>query len=209
MGISEKRVSATNSRQKVIARAARVSKNENPVEVFRKMFISQRKGGVDGVTSRGEVTKCKRVNTSKELHCSMVRTRGGLVTSPTPPPRVFTTDKGVRVRKVNGGFRYQPPALRVISYLALSIDLEDRVPISKLSKEVVEGLIRKRQNQNDNSGIQKSWLLMLWNLLLLLTKIILWVTEYRSNLFQTNLLRNQVVWRLSLMILVQVQRVKP
>ena len=209
MGISEKRVSATNSRQKVIARAARVSKNENPVEVFRKMFISQRKGGVDGVTSRGEVTKCKRVNTSKELHCSMVRTRGGLVTSPTPPPRVFTTDKGVRVHKVNGGFRYQPPALRVISYLALSIDLEDRVPISKLSKEVVEGLIRKMQNQNDNSGIQKSWLLMLWNLLLLLTKIILWVTEYRSNLFQTNLLRNQVVWRLSLMILVQVQRVKP
>ena len=209
MGISEKRVSATNSRQKVIAHAARVSKNENPVEVFRKMFISQRKGGVDGVTSRGEVTKCKRVNTSKELHCSMVRTRGGLVTSPTPPPRVFTTDKGVRVRKVNGGFRYQPPALRVISYLALSIDLEDRVPISKLSKEVVEGLIRKMQNQNDNSGIQKSWLLMLWNLLLLLTKIILWVTEYRSNLFQTNLLRNQVVWRLSLMILVQVQRVKP
>lgn len=209
MGISEKRVSATNSRQKVIARAARVSKNENPVEVFRKMFISQRKGGVDGVTSRGEVTKCKRVNTSKELHCSMVRTRGGLVTSPTPPPRVFTTDKGVRVRKVNGGFRYQPPALRVISYLALSIDLEDRVPISKLSKEVVEGLIRKMQNQNDNSGIQRSWLLMLWNLLLLLTKIILWVTEYRSNLFQTNLLRNQVVWRLSLMILVQVQRVKP
>ena len=209
MGISEKRVSATNSRQKVIAHAARVSKNENPVEVFRKMFISQRKGGVDGVTSRGEVTKCKRVNTSKELHCSMVRTRGGLVTSPTPPPRVFTTDKGVRVRKVNGGFRYQPPALRVISYLALSIDLEDRVPISKLSKEVVEGLIRKMQNQNDNSGIQKSWLLMLWNLLLLLTKIILWVTEYRTNLFQTNLLRNQVVWRLSLMILVQVQRAKP
>lgn len=209
MGISEKRVSATNSRQKVIARAARVSENENPIEVFRKMFISQRKGGVDGVTSRGEVTKCKRVNTSKELHCSMVRTRGGLVTSPTPPPRVFTTDKGVKVRKVNGGFRYQPPALRVISYLALSIDLEDRVPISKLSKEVVEGLIRKMQNQNDNSGIQRSWLLMLWNLLLLLTKIILWVTEYRSNLFQTNLLRNQVVWRLSLMILVQVQRVKP
>ena len=91
----------------------------------------------------------------------MVRTRGGLITSPTPPPRVFTTDKGVRVRKVNGGFRYQPPALRVISYLALSIDLEDRVPISKLSKEVVEGLIRKIQNQNDNSGIQKKSCLLI------------------------------------------------
>ena len=147
MGISEKRVSATNSRQKVIARAARVSENENPIEVFRKMFISQRKGGVDGVTSRGKLPSVKGVNTSKELHCSMVRTRGGLVTSPTLPPRVFTTDKGVKVRKVNGGFRYQPPALRVISYLALSIDLEDRVPISKLSKEVVEDAKTKMTTQ--------------------------------------------------------------
>ena len=94
----------------------------------------------------------KEDNTSKVLHCSMVRTRGGLVTSPTPPPRVFTTDKGVRVRKVNGGFRYQPPALKVISYLALNIEPEERVPISKLSKEVVEGLIRKIQNQSENSG---------------------------------------------------------
>ena len=84
----------------------------------------------------------------------MVRTRGGLVTSPTPPPRVFTTEKGVRVRKVNGGFRYQPPALKVISYLALNIEPEDRVPISKLSKEIIEGLIRKIQNQSENSGIQ-------------------------------------------------------
>ena len=84
----------------------------------------------------------------------MVRTRGGLVTSPTPPPRVYTTDKGVRVRKVNGGFKYQPPSLKVISYLVLKLEPEDRVPISKLSKEVVESLIRKVQNQNENSGIK-------------------------------------------------------
>ena len=82
----------------------------------------------------------------------MVRTRGGLVTSPTPPPRVFTTDKGVRVRKVNGGFRYQPPTLKVISYLALNLDPEDKVPIAKLSKEIIEGLIHKIQNQRNNSG---------------------------------------------------------
>ena len=85
----------------------------------------------------------------------MVRTRGGLVTSPTPPPRVFTTDKGVKVRKVNGGFRYQPPTLKVISYLALNLEPEDKTPIAKLSKERIEGLIRKIQNQDDNSGIQK------------------------------------------------------
>ena len=84
----------------------------------------------------------------------MVRTKGGLVTSPTIPPRVFTTDKGVKVCKVNGGFRYQPPSLKVVSYLALNLDPVDRIPIAKLSKEIIEGLIRKIQNLNDNSGIQ-------------------------------------------------------
>ena len=59
MGISEKPVSATNSHQKKIARVARVSENENPIEVFRKMFISQRKGGVNGVTSRGKLPSVK------------------------------------------------------------------------------------------------------------------------------------------------------
>ena len=78
-----------------------------------------------------------------------------MVTSPTPPPRVFTTDKGVKVRKVNGGFRYQPPTLKVVSYLALNLEPEDRTPIAKLSKERIEGLIRKIQNQDDDSGIQK------------------------------------------------------
>ena len=72
-----------------------------------------------------------------------------MVTSPTPPPRVFTTDK------VNGGFRYQPPTLKVVSYLALNLEPEDRTPIAKLSKERIEGLIRKIQNQDDDSGIQK------------------------------------------------------
>ena len=101
---------------KVIARAARVSGNENPVVVYSEnVYLSKGKGGVDGGTSRGKVSRENKVNTSKVLHWSMVRTRGGLITSPTPPPRVFTTDKGVKVRKVNGGFRYQPPTLKVIS----------------------------------------------------------------------------------------------
>ena len=95
----------------------------------------------------------------------MVRTRGGLVTSPTPPPRVFTTDKGVRVCKVNGGFRYQPPTLKIISYLALNLAHEERVPIAKLSKEVVEGLIRKVQTLDNHSGIQAFLLIVCWYLL--------------------------------------------
>ena len=139
---------------KVSARAARVSENENPVAVYSENVHLSEKGRGDGGTSRGEVSRQNRVNTSKELHCSMVRTRGGLVTSPTPPPRVFTTDKGVKVRKVNGGFRYQPPTLKVVSYLALDLEPEERVPISRLSKEVVEGLIRKIQNQKENSGTE-------------------------------------------------------
>ena len=44
MGISEKRVSATNSRQKVIACAARVSGNENPIEVFSENVHLSKKG---------------------------------------------------------------------------------------------------------------------------------------------------------------------
>ena len=100
------------------------------------------------------------------------------MTSPTPPPRVFTTDKGVKVRKVNGGFRYQPPSLKVISYLALNINPEERTPISKLSKEVVEGLIRKIQNQNENSGIKMFIELIVMKFTVYWSKIVSRVTEY-------------------------------
>ena len=48
----------------------------------------------------------------------MARTRGG-TTSPVAPPRVFTNPQGVKVRKVHGGYIYQPPSLKVCSYLAL------------------------------------------------------------------------------------------
>ena len=48
----------------------------------------------------------------------MARTRGGTVT-PVAPPRVFTNPQGVKVRKVHGGYIYQPPSLKVSSYLVL------------------------------------------------------------------------------------------
>ena len=48
----------------------------------------------------------------------MARTRGG-VTAPVAPPRVYTTPLGVKVRKVHGGYVYQPPSLKTCSYLAL------------------------------------------------------------------------------------------
>ena len=48
----------------------------------------------------------------------MARTRGGTV-SPVAPPRIFTNPQGVKVRKVHGGYIYQPPSLKVCSYLVL------------------------------------------------------------------------------------------
>ena len=48
----------------------------------------------------------------------MARTRGGKAT-PAAPPRVYTTPLGVKVRKVHGGYVFQPPSLKVSSYLTL------------------------------------------------------------------------------------------
>ena len=48
----------------------------------------------------------------------MARTRGGTA-SPVAPPRIFTNPQGVKVRKVHGGYLYQPPTLKVCSYLVL------------------------------------------------------------------------------------------
>ena len=50
--------------------------------------------------------------------CRMARTRGGN-TRPVAPPRVYTTPLGVKVRKVHGGYGFQPPSLKVSSYLTL------------------------------------------------------------------------------------------
>ena len=48
----------------------------------------------------------------------MAHTRGGIA-SPVTPPRVYINPFGVKVRKVHGGYVYQPPNLRVCSYLVL------------------------------------------------------------------------------------------
>ena len=48
----------------------------------------------------------------------MARTRGGRAPA-VAPPRVYMNPLGIKVRKVHGGFVYQPPSLRVCSYLSL------------------------------------------------------------------------------------------
>ena len=41
----------------------------------------------------------------------MARTRGGTA-PPVAPPRIFINLQGVKVRKVHGGYKYQPPSLK-------------------------------------------------------------------------------------------------
>ena len=48
----------------------------------------------------------------------MARTRGGNTAS-VALPRVYTNLLGVKVRKVHGGYVYQPPSLKTFSYLTL------------------------------------------------------------------------------------------
>ena len=55
----------------------------------------------------------------------MARTRGGMVCRPVAPPRIFTTQMGVKVRKINGGYVYQPASLKVSSYLTLDHHFPD------------------------------------------------------------------------------------
>ena len=48
----------------------------------------------------------------------MACTRGGKAKA-VPPPRIFTTSTGIKVRKVNGEHVYQPAPLKVNCYLPL------------------------------------------------------------------------------------------
>ena len=66
----------------------------------------------------------------------MARTRGGTA-SPVAPPRIFTNPQGVKVRKVHGGYIYQPPSLKVCSYLVLDrYRSQAGLPRSRLYKGV-------------------------------------------------------------------------
>ena len=55
----------------------------------------------------------------------MARTREGMACQPVAPPRVFITRVRVKVRKINGGYVYQPASLKVSSYLTLDHHFPD------------------------------------------------------------------------------------
>ena len=69
---------------------------------------------------RGGITKVVHPDTtSKVLLCRMVKTRGGKVSRPVAPPRVYMQPNGVKVRRMDGGIRYQPPSLKCITTILL------------------------------------------------------------------------------------------
>ena len=90
------------------------------------MFAPKKKGGKIVSYVRGHLKpikggkECSHIMTEHRwcYFCRMARTRGGN-TRPVAPPRVYTTPLGVKVQKVHGGYLFQPPSLKVSSYLTL------------------------------------------------------------------------------------------
>ena len=62
------------------------------------------------------------------FYCRMARTRGGKVVKPVAPPRVYMMPNGVKVRRMDGGFRYQPPSLKTLSSILLDQTKRDPSP---------------------------------------------------------------------------------
>ena len=72
-----------------------------------------------GVCQRGVMTHRHHDTTSMVLLYRMARTRGGKVARPVVPPRVYMMPNGVKVRRMDGGFWYQPPSLKTLSTIWL------------------------------------------------------------------------------------------
>ena len=49
----------------------------------------------------------------------MAKTQGGMVGRPVAPPRVYMQPNGVKVRRMDGGIRYQPPSLKCMTAILL------------------------------------------------------------------------------------------
>ena len=82
--------------------------------------------------------------TSKVFLCRMARTRGGGVARPAAPPWVYMQPNGVKVRKMDGGYRYQPPSLKCITNLFLDKtkpNVSPNVNLYQSVQKVVDRLI--------------------------------------------------------------------
>ena len=74
----------------------------------------------------------------------MARTRGGRIARPVVPPRVYMMPNGVKVRRMDGGFWYQPPSLKTLSSILLDQMRKDPSPnllLYKLIQKVLDKLV--------------------------------------------------------------------
>ena len=56
---------------------------------------------------------------SRVFLCRMAKTRGGIASRPVTLPRIYMQPNGVKVRRMDGGVRYQPPSNRGVDVIAL------------------------------------------------------------------------------------------
>ena len=66
----------------------------------------------------------------------MARTRGGGVAQPVVLPQVYMQPNGVKVRRMDRGYRYQPPSLKCITNLFLDKTRPNATPNVNLYQSV-------------------------------------------------------------------------
>ena len=74
--------------------------------------------------------------TLKVFLCRMARTGEGVAARPVPPPQVYMQPNGVKVWRMDGGYRYQPPSLKCITNLFLDRTKPNESPNVNLYQSV-------------------------------------------------------------------------
>ena len=114
-----------------------------------------------GVCRRGIMTYRHPDTTSMVLLYRMARTRGGKIARPVVPPRVYMMPNGVKVRRMDGGFRYQPPSLKTLSSIQLDQMRKNPTPnllLDQSIQKVLDKLVDMVEDKIlgfDVSGITK------------------------------------------------------
>ena len=99
--------------------------------------------------------------TNNSTHYRMARTQGGRIARPVAPPKVYMMPNGVKVRRMDGGFRYQPPFLKTLSSIQLDKMRKNPTPnlllyqsIQKVLDKLV-GMVEDKILGFDVTGIAK------------------------------------------------------
>ena len=99
--------------------------------------------------------------TSMVFHYRMARTQGGRVARPVAPPWVYMMPNGVKVRRMDGGLRFQPPSLKTLSSIYLDKTRKEPSPNLQLYQSVQKVLdklvdmVEDKMLGFDTTGIAK------------------------------------------------------